>query len=48
MSLYVVRCYSRLDRPDWITAQTVAQTWFSEPIRAVILEASLEEEQRIE
>ena len=48
MSLYVVRCYGRLDVPESIASQTVAGTWFGEPIRAVLLEASLEQKQRIE
>jgi hypothetical protein len=48
VSLYVVRCYGRLDVPDSIASQTVAGTWSDGPIRAVLLEASLEEKQRIE
>ena len=48
MSLYVVRCYGRLDVPESIASQTVAGTWFGEPIRAVLLEASLEQKRRIE
>jgi hypothetical protein len=48
VSLYVVRCYGRLDVPESIASQTVAGTWFGEPIRAVLLEASLEQKRRIE
>jgi hypothetical protein len=44
VSLYVVRCYGRLDVPDSIASQTVAGTWSDGPIRAVLLEASLEAE----
>ena len=47
MSLYVVRCYGRLDVPEWIASHIVAGTWHGEVINEVLLEASLEESQRI-
>ena len=34
--------------PESIASQTVAGAWFGEPIRAVLLEASLEQKRRIE
>ena len=48
MGLYVVRCYGRLDVPEWIASHIVAGTWHGEVINEVLLEASLEESQRIE
>ena len=48
MGLYVVRCYGRLDVPEWIASHIVAGTWHGEVITKVLLEASLEESQRIE
>jgi len=48
VGLYVVRCYGRLDVPEWIASHIVAGTWHGEVINEVLLEASLEESQRIE